>query len=157
MKKRSKNLSLLTSAPTPVLSFPTSKVMPAPRNGEVVEAAQEPSPAGVPEGDCRGADPRAELTEEDWRRLLKKTERFARREINRQKWRGAHGGILPQGCDTSSIAAEVIGGCLQERRRNKRSGSSANSMNSSARINCSGACSAACAPAMPGAPLSADN
>jgi len=44
---------------------------------------------------------------EDWERLLKATEMFAKGQIRRRWWRGRKGGVLPEGQDASSIAAEV--------------------------------------------------
>ena len=44
---------------------------------------------------------------EDWERLLKATEVFAKGQIRRRWWRGRKGGVLPEGHDASSIAAEV--------------------------------------------------
>ena len=44
---------------------------------------------------------------EDWERLLKATEMFAKGQIRRRWWRGRKGGVLPEGQDESSIAAEV--------------------------------------------------
>jgi len=44
---------------------------------------------------------------EDWERLLKATEMFAKQQIRRRWWRGRKGGVLPEGQDASSIAAEV--------------------------------------------------
>ena len=44
---------------------------------------------------------------EDWKSLLKDTECFAREQIRRRRWRGGKGGVLPEGYDANSIAAEV--------------------------------------------------
>jgi len=44
---------------------------------------------------------------EDWEKLLKATEMFAKGQIRRRWWRGRKGGVLPEGQDASSIAAEV--------------------------------------------------
>ncbi len=44
---------------------------------------------------------------EDWKTLLKATEMFAKGQIRRRWWRGRKGGVLPEGQDASSIAAEV--------------------------------------------------
>ena len=43
----------------------------------------------------------------DWKTLLKATEMFAKGQIRRRWWRGRKGGVLPEGQDASSIAAEV--------------------------------------------------
>src|SRR6266436_6752351 len=50
---------------------------------------------------------RERLEWEDWERLLKATEMFAKQQIRRRWWRGRKGGVLPEGQDASSIAAEV--------------------------------------------------
>jgi hypothetical protein len=42
---------------------------------------------------------------EDWERLLKETELFAKRQIQRRVWRGRKGGVIPEGQDANSIAA----------------------------------------------------
>src|SRR6266699_3440792 len=44
---------------------------------------------------------------EDWERLLKATEIFAKGQIRRRWWRGGKGGVIPEGHDASSIAAEA--------------------------------------------------
>src|SRR6266571_457392 len=48
------------------------------------------------------------LTEDDWRFLLEKTEKFAAKELDRYCWREVRGGVLPGGHDAGSIAAEAI-------------------------------------------------
>jgi len=44
---------------------------------------------------------------EDWKTLLKETEMFAKGQIRRRWWRGRKGGVIPEGQDANSIAAEV--------------------------------------------------
>ena len=44
---------------------------------------------------------------EDWKTLLKATEMFAKGQIRRRWWRGGKGGVIPEGHDANSIAAEV--------------------------------------------------
>ena len=54
---------------------------------------------------------------EDWERLLKTTEMFAKGQIRRRWWRGRKGGVIPEGHDASSIAAEVAIKLLSGKRR----------------------------------------
>ena len=44
----------------------------------------------------------------DWHHLLRHTHIYAASHINRWLWRGSIGGILPDGFDPSSIAAEAV-------------------------------------------------
>jgi len=44
----------------------------------------------------------------EWARLLQETERFARWHIKRLIWRGDERGLLPDGYDASSVAAEAV-------------------------------------------------
>jgi len=46
---------------------------------------------------------------EDWESLLGELVSFAKQEIRRRRWRGGRSGVLPEGCDANSVAAEVIG------------------------------------------------
>jgi hypothetical protein len=48
------------------------------------------------------------LPEEQWEFLFQKTLRFAQYQIDRLSWRGEPGGILPDGFDANSIAAQAI-------------------------------------------------
>jgi len=54
---------------------------------------------------------------EDWERLLRELIRFARQEIRRRWWRGERSGVLPEGYDANSVAAEVITRALQGKVR----------------------------------------
>src|SRR5436190_11350380 len=49
---------------------------------------------------------------EDWGTLLPEAVQFAAIEVGFRFWRGAWGGVLPEGYDANSIAAEVIQGML---------------------------------------------
>jgi hypothetical protein len=53
-------------------------------------------------------DARNLLPEEQWEFLFQKTLRFAQYQIDRLPWRGEPGGILPDGFDANSIAAQAI-------------------------------------------------
>ena len=55
-------------------------------------------------------------TEDDWRFLLEKTEKFAAKELDRYCWREVSGGVLPGGYDPSSVAAEAIAEFLRDRK-----------------------------------------
>src|SRR6266576_6468189 len=50
----------------------------------------------------------------DWERLLRETEEFAQFQIERLFWRGKKGGVLPDGYDANSIAAEAVEEVLRE-------------------------------------------
>jgi len=50
----------------------------------------------------------------DWERLLRETEEFAQFQIDRLFWRGKKGGVLPDGYDANSIAAEAVEEVLRE-------------------------------------------
>ena len=50
---------------------------------------------------------------EDWGTLLPELVGFARQEIGRRRWRGKRRGLLPQGYDANSVAAEVIAAALR--------------------------------------------
>ena len=66
---------------------------------------------GGAESNCAGS----RVTEgEDWERLLRDTEEFAELQIDRLYWRGRKKGVLPDGYDASSIAAEAVREVLQE-------------------------------------------
>ena len=56
----------------------------------------------------RGANLEETLAEENWEQLLKQTVLFAAEQINRLRWRGARGGLLPEGYDPNSLAAEAV-------------------------------------------------
>jgi len=61
-----------------------------------------------------GPDVRETLSSESWEFLLKRTILYAAGHINRWYWRGALGGVLPDGFDPKSLAAEVIAEFLQD-------------------------------------------
>src|SRR3954451_12152850 len=48
------------------------------------------------------------VSSEAWGWLLKDAEHFAAGQIQRYRWRGAKGGVLPGGFDANSIAAQAI-------------------------------------------------
>ncbi len=52
----------------------------------------------------------------DWALLLKQTEEYAARRIQRLAWRGDTGGVLPDGYDGNSVAAEAIARLFKARR-----------------------------------------
>jgi hypothetical protein len=58
------------------------------------------------------ADPRAGLqklsSRQLWLWLLVETEKIARKEVRRLRWRGHFGGTLPEGYDADSLAAESV-------------------------------------------------
>ena len=54
---------------------------------------------------------------ENWERLLKETTFFAKEQIRRRWWRGSKNGVLPQGYDENSVAAEVVVKVLSGRCR----------------------------------------
>jgi hypothetical protein len=47
-------------------------------------------------------------TAPDWDALFKQTELFAANQVSRLRWRGAVRGLLPDGYDPNSIAAEAF-------------------------------------------------
>jgi hypothetical protein len=60
---------------------------------------------------------KARLGWDDWRGLLPRLTAFAEREIGRRRWRGRLAGVLPQGHDANSIAAEAVAAALQGKLR----------------------------------------
>jgi hypothetical protein len=46
--------------------------------------------------------------QQHWELLFHQTLRFAQYQVQRLRWRGAHGGILPDGYDAESLAAEAF-------------------------------------------------
>jgi hypothetical protein len=54
---------------------------------------------------------------EDWETLLPELVDFAKGEIRRRKWRGGRPGVLPEGFDANSVAAEVVLAALQGKAR----------------------------------------
>jgi hypothetical protein len=49
-----------------------------------------------------------------WSLLLRRTTLFAAAQINRLRWRGATGGILPEGYDPESIAGQAVADLLEK-------------------------------------------
>ena len=45
---------------------------------------------------------------EIWEELRPEAVEAAKREIGRRRWRGARGGVLPEGHDTQGVASEAI-------------------------------------------------
>src|SRR5947209_1138953 len=60
---------------------------------------------------------RERLGWEDWETLLPELIGFAKVEIGRRKWRGSKWGVLPEGFDANSVAAEVVQAALQGEAR----------------------------------------
>jgi hypothetical protein len=60
---------------------------------------------------------KSRLRWEDWESLQAGLTRFAEQEIRRRRWRGERDGVLPEGCDANSVAAEVIASALQGKAR----------------------------------------
>src|SRR4051812_5140102 len=56
------------------------------------------------------------LPDQAWDWLLKDAERFADKQIQRYRWRGAKAGVLPRGYDANSIAAQAITELFQPRK-----------------------------------------
>jgi hypothetical protein len=54
---------------------------------------------------------------EDWQTLLPELVQFARQEIRRRRWRGKRSGVLPEGYDANSVAAEAIASALRGEAR----------------------------------------
>jgi len=61
-----------------------------------------------------GPDLRSDFGEDLFALLLQNAEKFARKEVNAQKWRGAKGGVLPQGYDAHTIAAEAVAAVIRD-------------------------------------------
>jgi hypothetical protein len=74
-------------------------------SGESFRGSSDPLPVSIP--GKYAPDLQSGFSEDISRLLLAKSEQFARHEVNRQKWRAASGGVLPEGYDASSIAAEA--------------------------------------------------
>ena len=60
---------------------------------------------------------KARLRWENWEEILPRLVLFADREISGRKWRGDSKGVLPEGADASSVAAEVVMKALQGKAR----------------------------------------
>src|SRR5947208_16794653 len=56
----------------------------------------------------------AVLTEDHWQILFTQAFLFATKYINRLRWRGTFGGVLPDGDDAESIAAQAVTDFLQQ-------------------------------------------
>ena len=54
---------------------------------------------------------------EDWETLLPELVQFAKQEIRRRRWRGMRSGVLPEGYDANSVAAEAIAAALRGEAR----------------------------------------
>jgi len=54
----------------------------------------------------------------EWEFLLDRTTLYATGHVNRWFWRGSDGGVLPDGFDARSLAAEAIAGFLQDSANN---------------------------------------
>jgi len=57
--------------------------------------------------------------QDTWDRLLKQTELFAAGQAAVRWWRHAHDGVMPDGYDPNSIAAQAVTDLLQNRKVNK--------------------------------------
>ncbi|HEY5913281.1 MAG TPA: hypothetical protein VJA21_22040 [Verrucomicrobiae bacterium] len=51
---------------------------------------------------------KSRLRWEDWETLRPEGVAFAEQEIGRRKWRGKHGGVVPEGYDAEAVVNEVI-------------------------------------------------
>jgi hypothetical protein len=56
-----------------------------------------------------------ETAQSPWERLLRQTEAFAAQQAAVRWWRHAHDGVMPDGYDPSSIAAQALSEVLQQR------------------------------------------
>ena len=85
-------------------------------NAEMVEGGEVASPMSNAQTErlTHSPDMRSEFSEDIWWLLLRKTKQFAGKEVRRQRWRGAKGGVLPEGYDASAIAAEAVAGLLRK-------------------------------------------
>jgi len=54
------------------------------------------------------------LTEDLWQILFAQAFMFAIKYINRLRWRGTFGGVMPDGDDAESIAAQAVTDFLQQ-------------------------------------------
>lgn len=54
---------------------------------------------------------------EDWETLLAELIAFAKEEIRRRRWRGGRRGVLPEGYEANSVAAQVIEAALEGKAR----------------------------------------
>ena len=68
-------------------------------------------PPAAPNQRSDGAPP-----QDTWDRLLKQTELFAAEQAAVRWWRHAHDGVMPDGYDPSSIAAQAVTDLLKNRR-----------------------------------------
>jgi hypothetical protein len=57
----------------------------------------------------------APLTNDEWSFLLHQTIQFAEYQISRLHWRGDYGGVLPEGFDAKSLAAQAVANFLANR------------------------------------------
>src|SRR6266850_1281233 len=53
------------------------------------------------------------LGDSTWQLLFQQTVRFAEYQIERLRWRGDYGGVLPEGYDANSIAAQVCAATIK--------------------------------------------
>ena len=60
---------------------------------------------------------RSRLAWEDWEGLRVEAVACAKEEIRRRKWRGVHGGVLPNGCEAEDVADQAIAEMLEGRCR----------------------------------------
>jgi hypothetical protein len=64
-------------------------------------------------GASRALEPAA-LSAENWEFLLNRTILYATGHVNRWRWRGSFGGVLPDGFSPNALAAEAIAELLQD-------------------------------------------
>jgi len=94
------------SDPDPCPSLSPGSPIPRPDTGPTyasLKTMRGPAPDVV----------RPSLPAEKWEFLFQQTVRFAEYQIERLRWRGDYGGVLPQGYDANSIAAQAIMEFLQ--------------------------------------------
>src|SRR6516162_1755823 len=48
------------------------------------------------------------LSQQDWEYLFQQTLLFAHYQVRRLRWRGAHRGVMPDGFDANSLAAQAF-------------------------------------------------
>src|SRR5438309_1776468 len=62
------------------------------------------------------SDANEALENANWQALLNQAILYATQQVNRLRWRGKFGGVLPDGYDPESIAAQAVADLLQQQR-----------------------------------------
>ncbi len=60
---------------------------------------------------------RERLLGENWQELFERAVGFAKEQTNWRHWRGGTGGVVPEGADANSIAAEAVAGLFNGQGR----------------------------------------